>query len=104
MAFNPFETFSVRSRPVKPVMAVLGIVVMLTFVLSSGAVGSGMDFFDQIGGLFGGGRGKGEVVATAYGDDVRSSDLDEVRRQRTAAREYLGRSVEESYRKWAREL
>ena len=53
MAFNPFEAFSIRSKLGKSVMAVLGIVVMLTFVLSSGAVGSGMDFFDQLGDLFG---------------------------------------------------
>ena len=74
MAFNPFETFSVRSRTGKSVMAVLGIVVMLTFVMSTGAVGSGMDFFDQIGSLFSSKKGRGDVVAKAelhaFYDDV----------------------------------
>src|SRR5262245_55184353 len=43
MAFNPLHTFSVRSRTGRSVLAVLTIVVMFMFVLSSGAVGSGMD-------------------------------------------------------------
>lgn len=103
MAFNPFEAFSVRSKLGKSVMAVLGIVVMLTFVLSTGAVGSGMDFFDQIGSLFGT-RGRGDVIAKAYGDDVRDTELNEVRRQRTAAREYLARALDASYTEWARSL
>src|SRR5205809_793108 len=68
MAFNPLHTFSVRSRTGRSVLAVITIVVMFMFVLSSGAVGSGMDFFDQIGAFFGSTKGgKGEVVATAYG-------------------------------------
>ena len=46
MAFNPFEAFSIRSKLGRSVMAILGIVVMLTFVLSTGAVGSKNDFFD----------------------------------------------------------
>lgn len=104
MAFNPFETFSVRSRTGKSVMAVLGIVVMLTFVLSSGAVGSGMDFFDQIGSLFSSSKGRGPVVATAHGDKVRSSELAEVQRQRQAASEFLMRAEREAYNKWARSL
>jgi hypothetical protein len=104
MAFNPFETFSVRSRTGKSVMAVLGIVVMLTFVLSTGAVGSGMDFFDQIGSLFGSKKGRGDVIATAYGDDVRSGELEEARRQRQVASSYLIRAVDASYTEWAKRL
>ncbi|HEX3151037.1 MAG TPA: hypothetical protein VHR66_23355 [Gemmataceae bacterium] len=103
MAFNPFEAFSIRSKIGRSVMAVLGIVVMLTFVLSSGAVGSGNDFFDQLGGLFGSGK-KGEVVAKAYGDDIRDTDLNEIHSQRRAARRYLGMATAKSYTHWAEKL
>jgi hypothetical protein len=103
MAFNPFEAFSMRSRLGRSLMAVLGIVVMLTFVLSSGAVGTGNDFFDQIGGIFNS-RKKGDLVATAYGDKVHQTDLTEVRRERLAARTYLIRAREISHFNWAIEL
>jgi hypothetical protein len=104
MAFNPFHTFSVRSRTGKSVLAVLTIVVMFMFVLSSGAIGSGNDLFDQLGGIFSSKRAKGDVIAKAYGDDVRSSELDEVRRQRLAAREYLSRAMDAAYTESARSL
>lgn len=88
MAFNPFEVFSVRSKIGRSIMAVLGIIVMLTFVLSTGAVGSGNDFFDVVTGLFQS-KGSGIVVAEAYGDKIKSSDLAEVRQQRIAANAFL---------------
>lgn len=86
MAFNPFDVVRKRS---KAVFAVLGIVVMLTFVLSAGAgMGQGLDFFDQIGSLFGG-RDDGETLAEAYGDKISARDLQEIRQQRTAANEFM---------------
>src|SRR6476620_5878646 len=103
MAFNPFEAFSIRSKIGRSVMAVLGIVVMLTFVLSTGAVGSRNDFFDQIGSMFGG-KGRGEVIATGYGDDIRDADLSEVRKQRQAAISYLAESLDVSNTALAREV
>lgn len=103
MAFNPFEAFSIRSKLGRSVMAILGIVVMLTFVLSTGAVGSRNDFFDQLGSMFSS-RGRGEVLAVAYGDDVHESDLIETRRQREAAREYLNQVNRAAYTGWADEL
>lgn len=103
MAFNPFETFSVRSKTGRSIMAVLGIVIMLTFVLSSGAVGSGHDIFDQLGGLFNSSK-KGDAVATAYGDKVYGADLREVRRQRLAARAFLLSAREASFINWTTEL
>jgi hypothetical protein len=103
MAFNPFEAFSVRSKIGRSVMAVLGIVVMLTFVLSSGAVGSGNDFFDQLGGLFGSGK-KGEVIAKAFGDDIRDTDLSETLRQRRAAHTFFAMATTKSYTHWAEKL
>lgn len=84
-------------------MAILGIVVMLTFVLSSGAVGSRNDFFDQLTHMFSS-KGRGDVLATAYGDDIRESDLADIRRQRKAANEYLDRALETAYGEWTKEL
>jgi hypothetical protein len=103
MAFNPFEAFSIRSKLGRAVMAILGIVVMLTFVLSTGAVGSKNDFFDQIGAMFSG-RSKGEVVAVAYGDDIHEADLREIGRQRQAANAYLVSVIDASYLTWAKDL
>src|SRR5262245_54463242 len=103
MAFNPFHTFSIRSKVGRATMAILGIVVMFTFVLSSGAVGSGNDFFDQIGSLFGT-KGRGEVLAVAYGDKIRDTDLTELRLQRRAAHDFLELAIESSYTNWARSL
>ena len=103
MAFNPFEAFSVRSKLGKSVMAVLGIVVMLTFVLSTGAVGSKNDFFDQFISMFGG-KGGGEVVATAYGDKIRDVDLTEINRQRRAANSFLVLALASSQMTAAKDL
>lgn len=104
MAFNPFEAFSIRSKLGRAVMAILGIVVMLTFVLSTGVTGRGNDFFDQIGAIFGGGKSHGDVVAVAYGDDIHEADLREISRQRQAANAFLIAAIETSYSNWAREL
>jgi len=103
MAFNPFEAFSIRSKLGRAVMAILGIVVMLTFVLSTGAVGSRNDFFDQIGAMFSG-KSKGEVVAVAYEDDIHEADLRDIGRQRQAANAYLVSVIEASYTTWAKDL
>src|SRR5262245_4253883 len=103
MAFNPFEAFSIRSKLGRSVMAVLGIVVMLTFVLSTGAVGTRNDFFDQIGHMFSS-KGRGQVLATGYGDDIHDTDLGEISRQRRAANMYLLAAIESAYGEWAREL
>ena len=76
MAFNPFETFRKRS---KSIFAVLGIVVMLTFVLSAGTGGQ-TDFFGQIGNIFGRGP-RGSAVAEANGETVRITEMEELRSQ-----------------------
>ncbi|MBO0698534.1 MAG: hypothetical protein J2P46_09075 [Zavarzinella sp.] len=103
MAFNPFEAFSIRSRLGRSVMAILGIVVMLTFVLSTGAVGTRNDFFDQLLSAFSS-RGKGEVLATGYGDDIHDTELAEIARQRKAANQFLVTAIDSAYTEWAREL
>jgi hypothetical protein len=103
MAFNPFEAFSIRSKLGRSVMAILGIVVMLTFVLSSGAVGSRNDFFDQLTTMFSS-KKRGDVLATGYGSDIRDADLADLRRQRRAANEYMERALEMAYANWVKEL
>jgi hypothetical protein len=104
MAFNPFEVFSIRSKVGRSVMAVLTIVIMLMFVLSMGAVGSGHDFFDQVGSIFSSAKSRGEVVATIYGDDIRDAELGEVQRQRRAARQFFELAVQSAYGRWAASL
>ena len=84
-------------------MAVLGIVVMLTFVLSSGAVGTRNDFFDQIGTMFSS-KGRGEVVAVAYDDEVHEADLTDIRKQRQAAHTYMQLALNAAYLNWARDI
>src|SRR3712207_6091380 len=103
MAFNPFDAFSIRSQLGRAVMALLGIVVMLTFVLSTGAVGTGNDCFDQLGNMFSS-RGKGEVLASAYGDDIHEGDLGEIARQRRAANTFLIQAIDRSYTNWVKDL
>ena len=103
MAFNPFEAFSIRSKLGRAVMAILGIVVMLTFVLSTGAVGTGNDFFDQIGSMFSS-SSRGDVVAVAYDDDIHEADLREINQQRQAANLFLTSANDISYVNWAKEL
>ena len=103
MAFNPFEAFSIRSKLGRSVMAILGIVVMLTFVLSTGMMGQGNDFFDQIGAMFGT-KGKTQVVAVGYGVDIHDSDLAEVRRQHLAATSFLNMAVDSSYTNLVQDL
>jgi len=100
MAFNPFEAVRKRS---KAIFAVVTIIVMFTFVLSSGAVGTGQDFFDQVGSIFNT-KGRGDVVAVAFGDKIRDSDLAEARRQRNAANDFILSAIHASYMAWAREL
>jgi len=99
MAFNPFETFRKRS---KAIFAVLGIVVMLTFVLSAGTGGT-TDFFTQIGNSFSGGRGSPRV-AEVYGDDVTRADLDELARQRRAANAFMTAAEDAAYVNHAAEI
>ncbi len=102
MAFNPFEAFSIRSKLGRSVMAIIGIVVMLTFVLSSG-MGGNTDFFGQIGSMFNP-KKRGDVVAVAHGNDIYSGDLAEIRRQRRAANTYLNAALDKAYANWTDEL
>ena len=99
MAFNPFETFRKRS---KSIFAVLGIVVMLTFVLSAGTGGQ-TDFFGQIGNIFGRGP-RGSAVAEAYGETVRITEIEELRSQRIAANSFMALAENASQMNLAKDI
>src|SRR5262245_65611879 len=93
MAFNPFHSFR-KYR--KQSFAILTIICMLTFVLSSG-IGGGGDFFDQVSGLFGGGKrargGGSDEVARLDGRKITAVDLQHLRRQRELANDFMANAV-----------
>lgn len=99
MAFNPFDSFRKRS---KTIFAVVGIVVMFTFVLSAGTGGQ-TDFFHQIGNFFGRGP-RGTTVAEAFGENIPITELDEIRRQRLAANSFMSLAKNASYMNLAKEI
>lgn len=94
MAFNPFHAFR-KYR--KQSFAILTIICMFTFVLSSG-IGNRGDFFDQLTDFFGGGRARaqGNDVARLNGKKVTLDDVRRLREQRQLANEYIVRAVEQA--------
>src|SRR3954471_8558479 len=86
MAFNPFHSFR---RYSKVVFAVLAIICMLTFVLSSG-MGRG-DIFSQVTEAFGGGGGN--TVVTVHGKKIDAREFDTIQNQRRLAGEYMDAAV-----------
>lgn len=99
MAFNPFEAFRKRS---KAIFAVVGIVVMFTFVLSAGTGGK-TDFFGQLGSIFSGSR-QGATAAEIYGDSITAGQLEELRRQRLAANSFMMLATNAGYINVARDI
>jgi hypothetical protein len=82
MAFNPFHRFRKHQ---KVYFAILTIVCMLVFVLQFGAG----DPFQRLLGWIGMGRNRGEKVTALYGKSVYQRDLDELKRQRVLASDFL---------------
>ncbi len=78
MAFNPFHGFRKHQ---KTFFAVMVIVCMFVFILQFGAG----DVVTRLLNWFGGGRGKGPVVATLNGTKVYESDLGKLARDRQMA-------------------
>ena len=85
MAFNPFESFRKNG---KIIFAILTIVCMLTFVLSSG-LSQGADFFDWLPKLIGGKSQRGDKIVELYGTTQHSGDLDLRQSQRALANSYM---------------
>jgi hypothetical protein len=85
MAFNPMHAFR---RYQKAIFAVLAVVCMVLFVLSSGAGGG--DLLTQLTDWVGGrGSVRGDRVATLDGRTVSGMDLGLLRQQRRLANEYI---------------
>jgi hypothetical protein len=84
MAFNPFDTFRKNS---KAMIAVLTIIVMFVFVLSSG-IGGG-DFFDWLARAFGGRDSRGHMMGEIDGREYYDQELNEIRQQRAAANAFM---------------
>jgi hypothetical protein len=85
MAFNPFNVFR---RNQKVLFALLTIVVMFMFVLSSG-LGGGADFFDWLPRVIGSRARSGDVLATIDGQKIYESDLQRIQTKRTLANQYM---------------
>jgi len=92
MAFNPFESFRKNG---KAIFAVLAIVCMFTFVLSSG-IGGGGDIFDWFARQLGGKDNRSVVLGEIGGREYTAESLSELRKKRRAANIYLMEAVNTS--------
>jgi hypothetical protein len=71
MAYNPFNIFR---RNQKAIFAVVTVIIMFVFVLSSG-LGGGADFFDWLPRWLGTSKKSGEVLCKIDGEKIYASDL-----------------------------
>ena len=98
MAFNPFNVFR---RNQKILFALLTVVVMFMFVLSSG-FGGGADFFDWFPRMIGSKARSGDVLATIDGSKVYESDLQRIQTKRTLANQYMSAAAAQARENLAR--
>jgi hypothetical protein len=84
MAFNPFRGFRKHQ---KVLFAALTILCMLTFVMCSG-YSAGENLISNLGILVGL-KHRTDIVATMYGKDVSSKDIQDLRLQRRLADTYI---------------
>ena len=85
MAYNPFNIFR---RNQKAIFAVVTVVIMFVFVMSSG-LGGGSDFFDWLPRWLGKKSLKGEVLCKLDGNKIYDAQLVEVHRQRFEANRFM---------------
>lgn len=90
MAFNPMHEFR---RYSKVIFAILAIICMFTFVLSSG-MGRG-DLFTQMGDWMGGGR-KASTVISVAGKNFDANEVNEIRARRMLASDYMDAAIRAS--------
>src|SRR5947209_4594380 len=88
MAFNPFHAFRKHQ---KVVFAALTIICMLTFVMAGGSFAGG-DFFSELT-RWVTGRSRMHEVATIYGKRISDRELQDLRRQRGLANEFIVQAV-----------
>src|SRR5438309_1254790 len=91
MAYNPFNIFR---RNQKAIFAVVTVVIMFMFVLSSG-LGGGADFFDWLPNWVRS-KKKGEALCTIDGSKVYPSELDQLRRRRVMAGKFMSYAAEQT--------
>lgn len=86
MAYNPFNIFR---RNQKAIFAVITVIIMFVFVMSSG-LGGGADFFDWLPQWLGSKQSKkGEVICKLDGSKIYQSDLEALNRQRVLANRFM---------------
>lgn len=98
MAFNPFSVFRKNQ---KVLFALLTVVVMFMFVLSSG-LGGGADFFDWLPRVIGSRARSGDVLANIDGSKVYESDLQRIQTKRTLANQYMSAAAAQARENLAR--
>ena len=84
MAFNPFRGFRKHQ---KVIFGGLTILCMVTFVMCSG-LSAGENLLSNLGIMIGA-RHRTDIVATMYGKDVSTKDIQDLRNQRRMAEVYL---------------
>ena len=85
MAYNPFSIFR---RNQKAIFAVVTVVIMFMFVLSSGMTGKA-DFFNWLPEWVRGKAKKGDALCVLDGDRIYPRDLEVLRRQRMMASKFM---------------
>jgi hypothetical protein len=88
MAYNPFNIFR---RNQKAIFAVITVVIMFIFVLSSGMTGKA-DLFNRIPEWLRGSR-SGDSLCEIDGDKIRPQDIEQLRFQRVIASKFMQRAT-----------
>jgi hypothetical protein len=99
MAYNPFNVFR---RNQKAIFAVITVIIMFMFVLSSGMAGKA-DFFNWLPDWIRGKRA-GETICTIDGSKVSKRDLEALRFQRIVASKFMQKAGREAYQQLRRSL
>ena len=89
MAFNPFDVFRRNQRIL---FAILTVIIMIMFVLSSG-LGGKADFFDWLPAVLARKAQYGDVMAVVDGRKVTTSDLGKLQVNRVLANEYMANAA-----------
>lgn len=92
MAYNPFNIFR---RNQKAIFAVVTVVIMFMFVLSSGMTGKA-DFFNWLPEWIGSKSKTGEALCEIDGKRVYPRDIETLRFQRVVANKFMGYATGES--------
>jgi hypothetical protein len=97
MAYNPFNIFR---RNQKAIFAVVTVIIMFVFVLSSG-LGGGADFFDWLPRWLGSKSKKGDVICKIDGEKIYASELSGnvggLHNKRVMANRYMLGAAKEAY-------